>query len=95
MLRRKDRLFVLVEQTLTPDDATELEPVLHIPSLRPHMWDGWYSHVALGSDDRAQCRVCQAQVPIQEAHFCYFNVFSTCPGTFLCDKCYAIYSANA
>jgi hypothetical protein len=94
MLRRRDQIFVLVEQVLRVVDATELEPVLHDPSLKPHLWDGWYSHVALGPDDQAQCRVCMARVPIQEARFCYFNVFGMCPGTFLCDKCYAIYDAN-
>lgn len=95
MLRRKDQLFLLVEQVLVPEDATELEPVLHQPSLAPHLWEGWFSHVALGPGDEARCRVCDAQVPIQEARFCYFNVFAACPGTFLCERCYATYSANA
>lgn len=88
MLRKKDPLVLAIDQILISQVADELEPVHKLPGLQKRVWDGWYDRIMISDKDDACCRVCEARVPVQDAQFCYINLFAMSPGTFLCDSCY-------
>ena len=92
--RRKDPISDLLEHYLQEDETTELEPMVQVASMPPTLFEGWHSQIVVSERDSIRCGVCEATVCISQAHFCYINVFSISPATFLCGHCFGQYIVN-